>query len=282
MLKQEQSNRLFVNAFDELNERNRVLFNIPEIDRFLSFANKKNVCLIINSSDSKTTSFLNSIITNVCTNYHTECSDKSKRTVIIDAGNGNNLSRIYLELVQKSMSIDFDINRLLNQIIIVRAFTFHQLLNIIINELPRLLLRLQDYKIQISVLDLLDTLISSNRFKSNEGVDQWKSKQDFKCNEKLVDEMTDKLITISKDHFVITWYDNSACIPDNFSIPSKFNNIIEINSQIVNDEFTTTKDKKGIRNESQKSVVVKVKSDKTTFSITSNSTHYDFDNHSLF
>lgn len=262
MLRHKQFNQSFVNAFDELNDRNRKLFDIPEIDQFLSFENKKNVCIMINSPNSSANSFLNSIITNACTNYHKEDNDKSKRTIMIDAGNGNNLGHIYLELVRQSMKNDFDMNTILNQTIIIRAFTFYQLLNIVINELPKLLLRLQDCKIQVVVLDLLDTLIYSNRYKAS--IDHWKSKTDFKYNEKLVDEMIDNLIAISKDHFVITWYDNSTWVLDNFSIPSKFSNFIEINSQTVVDEFTQSKIRKE-KGQSQNSVIeVRIKSDKTT------------------
>lgn len=129
-------------------------------------------------------------------------------------------------------------------------------------------------------MDLLDTLISSNRFKAN--IEQWKSKADFEYNEKLVEELLDNLIAVSKDHFVIAWYDNSTYTLDYFSIPSKFNNLIEINSQIVDNESHAIRDKKRLRYASQNSVVVRVKSDKTTFCAISNSTHWNLDNHSFF
>jgi hypothetical protein len=73
---------------------------------------------MLNSIDLLAASFLHSIITNVCVNYHTTDSYNSqKRTIMIDAGNGNNLSQIYLQLIQQSMKDDFDINAILNEII---------------------------------------------------------------------------------------------------------------------------------------------------------------------
>ncbi|MDN5847585.1 MAG: hypothetical protein L0H53_15075, partial [Candidatus Nitrosocosmicus sp.] len=60
----------FVNAFDEYNERCRKLFDIPEIDQYLSFEDKKNICIVNNSSSSISGNFLYSIIANACINYH--------------------------------------------------------------------------------------------------------------------------------------------------------------------------------------------------------------------
>ena len=36
----------FVNAFDNLQEQRRKLFNIPEIDNLLNYSDKKNICIV--------------------------------------------------------------------------------------------------------------------------------------------------------------------------------------------------------------------------------------------
>lgn len=64
---------------------------MPEIDRLLSFSDRKNVCIITKSSQSNT--FLYSMITNACINYHTtnmnHDDEKGKKiktkTILVDA-----------------------------------------------------------------------------------------------------------------------------------------------------------------------------------------------------
>jgi hypothetical protein len=249
----------FVNAFDEFKAINRKLFNIPNIDRFLSFSDKKNICIVNRSHQS--ISFLYSIITRICINYHTtdKKSDnvEKNKTILIDAGNGNNLGYAYLNLIDESLKNEFDINKVLDKIIIVRAFTFYQLVNIVINEIPKLIQQLVDCKIQIIILDLLGTLLSSsNKIRTN-GKDNYTNvKNDFNYNAKLLDEIIDNLINISNKYFVILSYDHFDELVES-SIVSKFSNIIEIN-QIYN---ITTKKKK--KDASKIKLIIKIKSNNT-------------------
>jgi len=256
----------FVNALDEFNEINRKLFDIPEIDRLLSFSSKKNVCVITKTTQSN--AFLNSMVANACINYHTtndtnhdnEKTRKNK-TILVDAGNGNNLGHIYLNLVHKSLTYGFNIDEVLDQIIIVRAFTFYQLLNIIINEIPRLILKLDNCKIQIIVLDLLDTLFSpSHRVKTGDNNSYLRTQRDFKHNEKLVIEAIDCLINLSNNYFVILSYNDSNNMVDNFDLISKFSNVIEI------DQLNSTGKKKRNKIYNEKTtthqLLIKVKSNK--------------------
>ncbi len=222
----------FVNTFDELNEIKRKLFNIPDIDKFLSFSDKKNIC-IVNRTKSF---FLYSLITKICNNFH-NANDKndnitSEKTILIDAGNGNNLGYIYLNLVNKSLKDGFDIDKTLDKIIISRAFTFYQLANIIINEIPKLMFRL-DGKIQVIILDLFDTLppssyIHYNKIKTVDKKYHLNPKSDFNYNIKLLDEMIDLLIDISNKYFVILSYNESSKSVKR-SIVAKFSNVLEIN-----------------------------------------------------
>ncbi|MGN6823438.1 MAG: hypothetical protein ACTHJ7_11815, partial [Candidatus Nitrosocosmicus sp.] len=94
---------------------------------------------------------------------------------------------------------------LLDNTIIARAFTFYQLANIIINEIPKLTDNL-NCKVQIIVIDSLDTLFSystiSNNKKDSEDL------KDFHENEKLLKEIMDDLIHNSRERFVIVTYNN--------------------------------------------------------------------------
>ena len=246
-----QSSTIFFNAFDEFNERNRQLFNIPEIDRYLLFEDKKNVCIVNNSSSNISHSYLYSIITNACIAYHlnndevtydNNISQKKKMTLLIDAGNGNNLGYIYLDLVKKSSDEEIDIKELLKQIVVLRAFTFYQMLNIVINEIPKFIYQCDsDCKIQIIVLDLLDTLIesSSRSIVSKGNNSRFKTERDFKINEKLVIEALEILLNLSNNYFVILTCDNRTRIIDD-SFFYKFSNYLEID--MVNSVNKSKKD----------------------------------------
>jgi hypothetical protein len=223
---------IFTNAFDEFNDINRKLFEIPEIDKFLSFSNKKNIC--IQNQIHGNNNFLHHIIAKICISYHLafdsrSCSNKSKekRTILIDAGNGNNLGSIYLNLTKLTIEKEIDINILLDSIMIVRAFTFYQLANIIVNELPRFINQLGN-KIQIILLDLFDTLVSSSSSmkKTKDSV----SSNEIEDNIDIVNELIDILISLSEKYFVILTYneaENMICNSSR-SLASKFDNAIKI------------------------------------------------------
>src|SRR5690242_1378609 len=92
----------FENAFDKLYQQRRRLFDIPEIDNLLDFSDGKNVC-IVNSSENKN-SFVYSFITKFCIDFcfdnnnsnNKKGNNQNNKTILIDAGSGNNLASIYL------------------------------------------------------------------------------------------------------------------------------------------------------------------------------------------
>ena len=239
--KQQQQQRLidnaFINAFDEFNDIRRKLFEIPEIDKFLSFSNKKNVC--IQNQIYGNNNFLHYIIAKICINYHRlldskygNNKSKEKRTILIDAGNGNNLGSVYLNLTKLANEKEIDIDILLDSIAIVRAFTFYQLANIVVNELPKFIDRL-DNKIQIILLDLFDTLVPSTLSKTKEFKDNdyyySGSSNEIENNIGIVNELVDVLVNLSEKYFVILTYNEVAnIVHHSSSIVSKFDNAVKI------------------------------------------------------
>jgi hypothetical protein len=244
--KEKQQQRLidnsFINAFDEFNDIRRKLFEIPEIDKFLSFSNKKNVC--IQNQTYGNNNFLHYIIAKICINYHrlldsesagSSNKSKEKRTILIDAGNGNNLGSVYLNLTKLANEKEINIDILLDSIAIVRAFTFYQLANIVVNELPKFIDRL-DNKIQIILLDLFDTLVPSTllktkkEFKDNDPCCCYSgSSNEIEDNIGIVNELVDALVNLSEKYFVILTYSEIANIEHHSSsIVSKFDNAIKI------------------------------------------------------
>jgi hypothetical protein len=269
----------FVNAFDEFNEINRKLFGIPEIDELLSFKDRRNICIVNNSLSKTTADFLRSIIVKICTNFHLikkNDSDSSssnptekKITFIVDAGNGNNLGAIYLSLV-RALSLSSNgkiIKEFWKQIVIVRAFTFYQLLNIIINEIPKYTLHMSDdhNKMQIIILDFLGTLFTpSHRINPKGGYNRLTCERDFKNSESLVLEAVDVLLHLSRDHFVIMTYDNGNNIVKD-QLKCKFSNCLEIDK--LNLRNTIRKAKKyqsNSKDERSDGLCITIKSKKIT------------------
>src|SRR3954466_10761231 len=171
----------FINAFDKLQEQRRKLFNIPEIDNLFNYSDKKNICIVNRESknaNNNNNNFLYSLFAQCCIEFYffsknNTCNKKNK-TILIDAGNGNNLGYIHQNLINQSIKKAFKINLSLDNIIVARAFTFYQLANIIINEIPKLINKI-DYQIQIIVIDLLGSLFKTNR-KNNS---KYNLKRDF-------------------------------------------------------------------------------------------------------
>lgn len=224
----------FCTAFDEFNDINRKLFEVPEVDKLISFSDKKNIC--IQNQSHQSSNFLNRVIAKICIDYHAcKTSDKDNKvekkiTILIDAGSGNNLGCLYLNLVNQAIKKEIDINNILDRIIITRAFTFHQLANILIYELPKVVKEIGN-KLQIIILDLLDTLVSStvkSKIKTFENKRySATSRNAIQENTKIVNEMIDVLISLSVKYFVILTYDDCENIKGS-SIAIKFNNAINI------------------------------------------------------
>ncbi|MBA3749328.1 MAG: hypothetical protein H0X03_00235 [Nitrosopumilus sp.] len=211
----------FVSAYEELIDNRRKLFNIPPIDNFFCFQDKKNISII---NRCKTTHFLYYLVTKLCIEYSK--NNEKNKTILIDGG-GNNLGYLYLELVKSSVKEQFDINQLLDNIIISRAFTFYQLANIIIKELPTLIKKL-NCKIQIIVLDIFNTLFSSvsspNRIKSKLKQNAVNVQED---KIKILDEILKNIINLSKHYFAIFVFTDFKKT-FNKNIFSHFNQILEI------------------------------------------------------
>jgi hypothetical protein len=226
-------NNNFIIAFDEFNDIRRKLFDIPEIDKFLFFTDKKNI--YIQNQSQKGSNFLNCIIAKICIDYHisekknNEGKTRKKKTILIDAGNGNNIGCIYLELVNQAIKKEVDLDNILDRIIIARAFTFYQLANILIHQLPKMTREIGN-QLQIIIVDLLDTLVSSspiNKMKDCRENDYSPSYNALQENVNIINQMIDVLISLSVKYFVILTCDDCENIID-ISIGSKFSNAVKI------------------------------------------------------
>ena len=143
---------------------------------------------------------------------------------MIDGG-GNNLGHLYLKLIKLSVKEQFNINQLLDNITISRAFTPYQLTNAIVKELPALIEKL-NCKLQIIVLDIFDTLVTppTSRTKPKSTRDAPYIEEDkVKC----LDEISQSIISISKHHLSILAFTGFKKA-FNENIFSGFNHTLEI------------------------------------------------------
>ncbi len=208
-------------------DNRRKLFNIPSIDNFFYFQDKKNISII---NRCKATYFLYHLVTKLCIEYAKD-NEKSK-TILIDGG-GNNLGYIYLDLTKLSIkehkqNQQFTINQILDNIIISRAFTFYQLANIIIKELPTLIQKL-NCKIQIIILDIVDALLSPPSHQVKSKLIKKDTANTTEDKIKILDEILQNISKLSKNYFsILAFTDFKKAFDKN--IFSHFNQILEIDS----------------------------------------------------
>jgi hypothetical protein len=133
-----------------------------------------------------------------------------------------------LSIKEHKQNQQFTINKILDNIIISREFTFYQLANIIIKELPILIQKL-NCKIQIIVLDIVDAQFSpsSNQLKSKLIKKDAANTTEDKI--KILDEILQNISNLSKNYFsILAFTDFNKTI--NKNIFSHFNQILEIDS----------------------------------------------------
>ena len=128
-------------------------------------------------------------------------------------------------MIKLSVKEQFNINQLLDNIIISRAFTSYQLTNAIVNELPALIKK-QNCKLQIIVLDIFDTLVtpSTSKIKSKTLKDVSDMEED---KVKSLDEILQSIISISKHYLSILAFTGFKKT-FNKNIFSGFNHTLEI------------------------------------------------------
>lgn len=132
-------------------------------------------------------------------------------------------------MVNQAIKKEIDLDNILDKIIIARAFTFYQLSNILIHQLPKMTKEIGNH-LQIIIVDLFDTLVSSSTiskmkdYRNNGYSPSYNALQE---NVNIVNQMIDVLISLSIKYFVIlTCNDCENTI--NISIGSKFSNAVKI------------------------------------------------------
>jgi hypothetical protein len=218
----------FTSAYEELSDNRKKLFGIPPIDNFFYFHEKKNISII--NRCKTTTHLLYQLVAKLCIEF-SKNNGKKNKTIVIDGGSGNNLGYLYLKLMKLSVKEQSNINQLLDNIIISRAFTFYQLTDVIANELPMLIKKLSG-KLQIIVLDIFDRLVtpSTSKIKSKP-IENASDIEDDKI--KRLDKTLQNIISLSKHHLSVLAFTGFKKT-FNKTIFSGFDHILEIVSMYSN------------------------------------------------
>jgi hypothetical protein len=214
-------------AYDEFDSR--LTFDIKTLDSSLqNLNNGDNTLAIFGNSDyyKYGTRFTNILLTRLCIyslfkrrqNSFTSSSPPSlpllPYIVIVDAGN----SLDFYQFVEFIRQYGLDIKETLQGIVVSRAFTVHQLTNLIINELPSIIRKLDTCL--VIVPDLL------HMFTDDPNVDHNEARHLIK---EIVSTIRKIAVSSSRIQCVVSWNYNhqfDLCI----NIASKFDQCIEITS----------------------------------------------------
>ena len=214
-------------AYDEFDSR--LTFDIKTLDSSLqNLNNGDNTLAIFGNSDyyKYGTRFTNILLTRLCIyslfkrrqNSFTSSSPPSlpllPYIVIVDAGN----SLDFYQFVEFIRQYGLDIKETLQGIVVSRTFTVHQLTNLIINELPSIIRKLDTCL--VIVPDLL------HMFTDDPNVDHNEARHLIK---EIVSTIRKIAVSSSRIHCVVSWnynHQSDQCI----NIASKFDQCIEVTS----------------------------------------------------
>ena len=166
---QEQSQPLsliskFHTAYDRLDVNNRLTLDIKSVDlSLIYFTTGESVCIMGKPQ------FTNLLLSRLCIRAlmpkrYIGCLD-SGHVIFIDAGGYN--SDPY-QCVNFARQYGLDIKKVLQSIIVCRAFTIYQLANLIIYELPKVIRQFDNVKL-IIIADLLGMFVKDPQIEIKEG-----------------------------------------------------------------------------------------------------------------
>ena len=156
----------FQTAYYDIEDRRRILtLDIEKIDSSITLTTADCVCII---GEARCT---NAILMRLCVRAlilkrQHELLEFAK-VIFIDAGGKNNSSDSFYRCVNFARQYGLDIKKVLQSIVISRAFTIYQLADLIIYELPRVIQQLEAKVILIS--DLLNMFVCDPQIKIEEG-----------------------------------------------------------------------------------------------------------------
>lgn len=152
--------------YDIENRKRRITLDIEEIDSSITLTTEDCVGIIGEAR------YANTILIRLCVRAlilksQSELLEFAKKVIFIDAGGKNNSPDSFYRCVNFARQYGLDIKKVLQSIVVSRAFTIYQLADLIIYELPRVIQQLEAKVILIS--DLLNMFVCDPQIKIEEG-----------------------------------------------------------------------------------------------------------------
>ena len=151
--------------YDIEDRRRRITLDIEKIDSSITLTTEDCVCIIGEARCA------NAILMRLCVRALILKRQRKllefAKVIFIDAGGKNNSSDSFYRCVNFARQYGLDIKKVLQSIVISRAFTIYQLTDLIIYELPRVIQQLEAKVILIS--DLLNMFVCDPQIKIEEG-----------------------------------------------------------------------------------------------------------------
>ena len=157
----------FQTAYYDIEDRKRrITLDIEEIDSSITLTTEDCVGIIGEAR------YANTILIRLCVRAlilkrKSELLEFAKKVIFIDAGGKNNSSDSFYRCVNFARQYGLDIKKVLQSIVVSRAFTIYQLADLVIYELPRVIQQLEAKVILIS--DLLNMFVCDPQIKIEEG-----------------------------------------------------------------------------------------------------------------
>ena len=157
----------FQTAYYDIEDRKRrITLDIEEIDSSITLTTEDCVGIIGEAR------YANTILMVLCVRAlilkrKSELLEFAEKVIFIDAGVKNNSSDSFYRCVNFARQYGLDIKKVLQSIVVSRAFTIYQLADLIIYELPRVIQQLEAKVILIS--DLLNMFVYDPQIKIEEG-----------------------------------------------------------------------------------------------------------------
>jgi DNA-directed RNA polymerase subunit N (RpoN/RPB10) len=157
----------FQTAYYDIEDRKRkITLDIEEIDSSITLTTEDCVGIIGEAR------YANTILIRLCVRAlilknPSELLEFAKKVIFIDAGGKNNSPDSFYRCVNFARQYGLDIKKVLQSIVVSRAFTIYQLADLIIYELPRVIQQLEAKVILIS--DLLNMFVCDPQIKIEEG-----------------------------------------------------------------------------------------------------------------
>lgn len=152
--------------YDIENRKRRITLDIEEIDSSITLTTEDCVGIIGEAR------YANTILIRLCVRAlilksQSELLEFAKKVIFIDAGGKNNSPDSFYRCINFARQYGLDIKKVLQSIVVSRAFTIYQLADLIIYELPRVIQQLEAKVILIS--DLLNMFVCDPQIKIEEG-----------------------------------------------------------------------------------------------------------------